>query len=165
MEAGSILVMMFNPIWLIKTRLALQGSNASAEGSSKNVRYRGMLHAGSTIVKEEGVKGLYKGLVPALLLTSHGAVQFAVYEYLKKTCRDIWEDQVRKKSTFILRGLYLYIVLISVSVKWCIGKSSSSYLLLSRPIIALASHITIILTFALQSPSLLYQSMARCQRM
>jgi solute carrier family 25 folate transporter 32 len=46
MEAGVICVLLTNPIWLIKTRLQLQGANASP--------YRGMFHAASCIIREEG---------------------------------------------------------------------------------------------------------------
>ena len=36
------------------------------------------------IGREEGLKGLYKGVGPSLLLVSHGALQFMTYEELKK---------------------------------------------------------------------------------
>lgn len=77
-EAGVLLVFIFNPIFLVKTRLALQGADPN------KAKYRGMYDALRTIVREEGVRGLYQGLVPALFLTSHGAVQFASYEYMKE---------------------------------------------------------------------------------
>ena len=76
-EAGVMLVLIFNPIFLIKTRLALQGAHPD------KAKYKGGMDAFRTIVREEGFKGLYKGLLPALFLTSHGAVQFAAYEYMK----------------------------------------------------------------------------------
>lgn len=93
-EAGVILVFVFNPLWLVKTRLALQGSslNASAEVAGLK-KYSGMMDALSTIVKEEGFLGLYKGVVPALFLTSHGAVQFSTYELLKS-----WSEKHRRPN-------------------------------------------------------------------
>lgn len=79
-EAGSILVLLFNPLWLVKTRLAIQGADArhidpSAAGQQPKVPYKGMMDALRTIVREEGPAGLYRGVVPALFLTSHGAIQ------------------------------------------------------------------------------------------
>lgn len=55
---------------MIKTRLALQGSE-----TGPHKQYTGMINAFLTISREEGLRGLYKGLVPALFLTSHGAIQ------------------------------------------------------------------------------------------
>ena len=51
----------------------------------KNVtQYNGFLDAFRKIIKADGVLGLYKGTGPALMLTSHGGVQFVVYEFLRK---------------------------------------------------------------------------------
>ena len=80
--AGGIMVGLTNPVWLVKTRIQLQLKKASKE---HNIRpYNGMADAFRTIIREEGITALYKGSGPALLLTSHGGVQFVVYEYLRK---------------------------------------------------------------------------------
>lgn len=82
--AGAVMVGITNPVWLIKTRMQLQMKRASQELHMNNRPYNGMLDAGRTIVREEGFWALYKGAGPALLLVSHGGVQFVVYEFLKK---------------------------------------------------------------------------------
>mmetsp|Transcript_29268 Transcript_29268/g.55285 ORF Transcript_29268/g.55285 Transcript_29268/m.55285 type:complete len:344 (+) Transcript_29268:207-1238(+) len=78
--SGAFMVLMTNPIWLIKTRIQLQipSSNSS---SSRN--YSGIFDALRQIIKTEGFLALYKGVLPALALVSHGMVQFTVYENLK----------------------------------------------------------------------------------
>ena len=84
---GSSVVMVFitNPVWLIKLRLQLQMKRTSEHLHVKNVtQYDGFLDAFRKIVKADGVLGLYKGTGPALMLTSHGGVQFVVYEFLRK---------------------------------------------------------------------------------
>ncbi|KAG7257385.1 hypothetical protein CRUP_031413 [Coryphaenoides rupestris] len=52
------------------------------EPSSK--RYTGMLDALVKIYRQEGVRGLYKGYIPGVFGTSHGALQFMAYEELKR---------------------------------------------------------------------------------
>ncbi len=90
--SGSIMVGFTNPIWLIKTRMQLQLKKAQQcqiaklAPSSEKLKppYKNIFDAATTIVREEGVTALYKGTVPALMLTTHGGIQFVVYEFLKK---------------------------------------------------------------------------------
>ena len=42
-EAGVILVMLFNPLWVMKTRLALQGAELRDGAAGANKRYDGLL--------------------------------------------------------------------------------------------------------------------------
>lgn len=81
--SGACMVALTNPVWLIKTRMQLQ-MKKSADTYGLKKPYDGLIDAARTIVREEGVLALYKGTVPALMLTSHGGVQFAAYEFLKK---------------------------------------------------------------------------------
>lgn len=78
-EAGVLTLTLTNPIWVTKTRLVLQ---YSADRNSKP--YKGMVDALVKIYRHEGVPGLYKGYVPGLFGTSHGALQFMAYEELKR---------------------------------------------------------------------------------
>jgi solute carrier family 25 (mitochondrial folate transporter), member 32 len=89
-EAGTIMVGLTNPIWLIKTRMQLQvrqieslSQNSQFGMSQSRLQYKSFSDALVTIVREEGPLALYKGSIPALMLVSHGVVQFVVYERLK----------------------------------------------------------------------------------
>jgi solute carrier family 25 (mitochondrial folate transporter), member 32 len=82
--SGGVMVGLTNPMWLIKLRMQLQMKKASEHIQTSVKPYNGMVDAARTIVREEGFGALYKGSVPALLLTSHGGVQFVVYEFLRK---------------------------------------------------------------------------------
>lgn len=82
--SGACMVALTNPIWLIKTRMQLQMRKSSQLHTEVKPPYKNMLDAAVTIVREEGVFALYKGGGAAMLLTSHGGVQFVVYEFLKK---------------------------------------------------------------------------------
>lgn len=80
-DAGVLTLLMTNPIWVVKTRLCLQYADDVKIAESK--KYRGMIDALKKIYKTEGIRGLYKGLVPGLFGVSHGAIQFMAYEEMK----------------------------------------------------------------------------------
>ena len=84
--SGACVLAVTNPIWVVKTRMCLHveptgaGVKAAAGGA---VPYRGVLDGLVRLLREEGLAGAYKGFAPGLIGTSHGAVQFMVYEELK----------------------------------------------------------------------------------
>ncbi|XP_074123701.1 solute carrier family 25 member 32 isoform X2 [Sminthopsis crassicaudata] len=78
-EAGAMTLCITNPLWVTKTRLMLQYDDVS----TPQRQYKGMMDTLVKIYKYEGVRGLYKGFLPGLIGTSHGALQFMAYELLK----------------------------------------------------------------------------------
>ncbi|CAI8609081.1 unnamed protein product [Vicia faba] len=82
-EAGALVCLCTNPVWLVKTRLQLQTPLHQTRP------YSGLYDAFRTIMREEGFSALYRGIVPGLFLqVSHGAIQFTAYEELRKTIVD-----------------------------------------------------------------------------
>ena len=69
-----------NPIWVVKTRLCLPDTPSVPS----HMRYFGLRDGLYKLYKYEGIRGLYKGYIPGVFGTSHGAIQFMIYEELKK---------------------------------------------------------------------------------
>ncbi|MCL7044360.1 hypothetical protein MKW94_002183 [Papaver nudicaule] len=75
--AGSTAALFTTPFDVVKTRLQTE-----IPGSLRT--YDGVFHALREIVKDEGLKGLYRGLTPRLIMyVTQGALFFASYECLK----------------------------------------------------------------------------------
>ncbi|GMN29306.1 hypothetical protein TIFTF001_002389 [Ficus carica] len=91
-EAGALVCLCTNPIWLVKTRLQLQNPLHQTRP------YSGFYDALRTIMREEGWIALYKGIVPGLFLVSHGAIQFTAYEELRKVLVDFKSRKSTEKS-------------------------------------------------------------------
>ena len=75
--AGVLSAMLINPIWVVKTRMLSTG--ASYEGA-----YQSMTGGLKSLLMQEGIRGYFRGFIPALAGVSHGALYFVAYEKLKK---------------------------------------------------------------------------------
>ncbi|KAJ3032033.1 UNVERIFIED_CONTAM: hypothetical protein HDU68_008066 [Siphonaria sp. JEL0065] len=85
--AGATTCLMTTPFWLIKTRMC-------ADRASDPGAYKSLWDGLTRTYQGEGVRGLYKGLSMSLVGVSHGAVQFMVYEEMKK-----WQTRNGRKMS------------------------------------------------------------------
>lgn len=74
--SGVLTSILTNPIWVIKTRIM---STNSREKSS----YKSTLDGIQKLLREEGARGLWRGLIPSLFGVSQGAIYFMMYDTLK----------------------------------------------------------------------------------
>lgn len=81
--AGMITGAATNPIWLIKTRLQLDKSNAAKSGGESSRVYKNSLDCVSQTLRKEGIGGLYRGLSASFLGVSEITLQWVLYEQMK----------------------------------------------------------------------------------
>lgn len=72
-----------NPIWLVKTRLQLDKAKEKGAGSRTSRQYTNSLDCVLQIVRNEGFRGLYRGLSASYLGISESTLQWFLYEQMK----------------------------------------------------------------------------------
>jgi solute carrier family 25 folate transporter 32 len=82
--AGATTQLITNPIWLAKSRLCALPSDADS--------YSGLVDCLNKVYKQQGFRGLYRGLLPGLAGVSHGAIQFSIYEEAKTRLRPYFSN-------------------------------------------------------------------------
>ncbi|KAF7731751.1 hypothetical protein EC973_008265 [Apophysomyces ossiformis] len=91
-EAGAVTALITNPLWVVKTRMCTTSRHTPDA-------YRGLWDGLRRLAGEEGIRGLYRGIIPGLFGVSHGAIQFMAYEEMKK-----WRNDLRYRAGKIPAG-------------------------------------------------------------
>lgn len=72
-----------NPIWMVKTRLQLDKNVSERSGGAMQRQYRNSLDCVRQILRDEGLRGLYKGMSASYLGVAESTMQWMMYEQLK----------------------------------------------------------------------------------
>lgn len=79
--AGVVNVLATTPLWVVGTRLTVQRKKLAKGAASTS--YKGIWDCLTRIATEEGIAGLWNGVMPSLVLVSNPSIQFVTYENLK----------------------------------------------------------------------------------
>lgn len=83
--AGVVNVLTTTPFWVVNTRLKMKGIGKENSASDYDTLIQGLM----TIAKKEGVRGLWSGTIPSLILVSNPAIQFMTYEMIKRNIQRV----------------------------------------------------------------------------
>ncbi|QUC21822.1 uncharacterized protein UV8b_06063 [Ustilaginoidea virens] len=72
-----------NPIWMVKTRLQLDKNVAERSGGVMQRQYRNSYDCVRQIIRNEGLRGLYKGMSASYLGVAESTLQWMLYEQMK----------------------------------------------------------------------------------
>ncbi|GKZ01361.1 hypothetical protein MPSEU_001087100 [Mayamaea pseudoterrestris] len=84
--AGTVADVICNPMFVIRTRLQTEALHDAASGVMAH-RPTSILDTARSLIREGGPRIFWRGMTANLLGLSHVAIQFPIYEQLKKTLR------------------------------------------------------------------------------
>lgn len=92
--AGIINVLTTTPLWVVNTRIKMQTTKKTLHQSKQQtdketmqVHYNGLIDGLIKIYSTEGTDALWAGTVPSLMLVSNPAIQFMIFELLKRNLK------------------------------------------------------------------------------
>lgn len=108
-SAGIVTGTATNPIWLVKTRMQLDKSNAEKIGSVSHRQYRNSIDCVMQTVRKEGIRGLYRGLSASYLGVSESTLHWVMYEQIKLRIkkRQLRNPGLKDKKTILDEGIDL----------------------------------------------------------
>ena len=100
--AGGVSRVAVAPLDVIKIRMQVQVEPVAAAANVDPGKYRGIVQCATTILREEGVRGLWAGTVPALFLwVPYTAVQFAALGEFRRRCAAADLDAAKPPLAFV----------------------------------------------------------------
>jgi len=100
--AGSLTVLITNPIWVVNTRMTAPKNQEKVPGSQP-ARAPSTIGVFVQILREEGLTGLFAGVLPALVLVVNPILQYTIFEQLKNMVEK--RRRVTPKDSFYLGAI------------------------------------------------------------
>ncbi|KAK4153720.1 mitochondrial carrier protein RIM2 [Chaetomidium leptoderma] len=83
--AGVVTSTATNPIWMVKTRLQLDKNTAIESGGAAKRKYKNSLDCIRQVLRNEGIRGLYKGMSASYLGVAESTMHWMLYEDFKRS--------------------------------------------------------------------------------
>lgn len=104
MVAGSVNVLSTTPLWVVNTRMKMQGAKVEGHQSHEHRKYKGLIDGLFHIGRNEGVEGLWSGTLSSLILVINPAIQFMAYEAMKRRLGLLYGDAPLNSTTVFFVG-------------------------------------------------------------
>ncbi|KAF9918222.1 hypothetical protein BX616_009875 [Lobosporangium transversale] len=112
--AGAATVLITNPIWVINTRINTRNT------SSPNSRPLSTFETAAEMIKENGFKSFWQGVMPALVLVANPIIQYTVFEKIKAK---IAKTRALTSFDFFLLGAVSKLAATSITYPYIVVKS------------------------------------------
>ncbi|KXJ21682.1 peroxisomal membrane protein PMP34 [Exaiptasia diaphana] len=106
--SGLVNVLLTTPLWVANTRLKLQGvkfRSQNLESENCKHKYSGIIDVITQIVQEEGALSLWNGIGSSVFLAGNPAIQFMVYESIKRFLRRTGKMKLSATEFFLIGAI------------------------------------------------------------